>query len=52
MQDLWQAWSYFSICPDSKPPVQIHAMPAADDASVASDKENVIILTQVHTRPV
>ena len=42
-----------SVCPDSKPPAQIHAMSAAtDDASVASDEESVIILTQVHTSPV
>ena len=42
-----------SVCPDSKPPTQIHAMSAAtDDASVASDEESVIILMQVHTSPV
>jgi hypothetical protein len=37
------------VCPDSKPPAQIHAMlAAADDASVASNEESVIILTQAH----
>ena len=41
-----------SVCPESKPPAQIHAVSAVDDASVASDKESVIILTQVHTYPV
>jgi hypothetical protein len=40
-----------SICPESKPPAQIHAMSAADDSSVASDEESVIILTQFHTYP-
>ena len=34
-----------SVCPDSKPPAQIHAMLIVDDASDASDEESVIILT-------
>ncbi len=39
-----------SVCPESKPPAQIHAMlAAADDAVIASDEESVIILTQIHT---
>ena len=41
-----------SICSNSKPPAQIHAMLAADDVSVASDKESIIILVQVHTYPI
>jgi hypothetical protein len=42
-----------SVCPDSKPPAQIHAMSAAaDDASVASNEESVIILAQAHTSPI
>ena len=39
-----------SLCQESKPPAQIHAMSAvADDASVVSDEESVIILTQIQT---
>jgi hypothetical protein len=40
-----------SICLESKPPTQIHVMlAAADDSSVASDKEkSVIIIRQIHT---
>ena len=41
-----------SVCPDRKkfPPAQIHAM-NADDASVASDEESVIILAQLDDTP-
>jgi hypothetical protein len=36
-----------AVCPDAKPPAQVHAMSAdMDDASVASDDSSVIILTQ------
>ncbi len=36
-----------AVCPDAKPPAQVHAMSAdTDDASVASDASSVIILTQ------
>ena len=44
MQDLWQDWSYFKRLSG--------AMLVSDDASIASDGESVIILTQVHTYPV
>jgi hypothetical protein len=36
-----------AVCPDAKPPAQVHTMSAdTDDASVASDASSVIILTQ------
>ncbi len=36
-----------AVCPDAKPPVQVHAMSAdTDDASVTSNASSVIILTQ------
>jgi hypothetical protein len=48
MQALREAWSHLSgMSPDAKPPAQVHAMSAdRDNASVASDASNVIILTQ------
>jgi hypothetical protein len=36
-----------SVCPDAKPPAQVHAMTGVDDTSVVSDEESVIILAQV-----
>jgi hypothetical protein len=37
------------VCPNKKPPAQVHAMLAKlDDASVCSDASSVIIITQAH----
>ena len=40
-----------SVCQESKPPAQIHVMSTIDDASVTSEEEIIIILTQFHTYP-
>ena len=38
-----------NVCPDTKPPAQIHAITnTKDDASDNSDESSVLILTQVH----
>ena len=36
-----------SVCPNYKPPAQIHAMTNADDASQSSDGDSVLILAQI-----
>jgi len=35
-----------AVCPNKKPPDQIHAMTEIDDASIASDEESTVILAQ------
>ena len=39
------------VCPNKKPPAQVHAMTTdADDASVPSDTSSVILIAQTNTR--
>jgi hypothetical protein len=35
-----------AVCPESKPPAQVHAMTETDDLSVASDSSSIFILDQ------
>jgi hypothetical protein len=39
-----------AVCPNTKPPAQVHAMTESNDTSEASDTSSVIILTQQTAR--